>query len=155
MAESLNVGWTTPCGDTRRSGAWPLQSQGLLNRVCLKGFPHGGFLLLRYPGLVFSSNLGCSRLCPTDWWWHIDLALHPCLGSGGERRWRAPACPAKGPGTSGNSHVLWHRHPATRVLVLAQLFSVLAQKNIIELFHWFTVSGSCAIHQTRNPPSRE
>lgn len=103
---------------------------------------------------MFSSDWGCGRLCPTDWW-HVDVVLHPCLGSARERCWRAAACLAKGPGTSGNSHVLWHRHPATRVLVLAQHFSVLAQKNIIELCYWFRVSGSCAIHQTRNPPGRE
>lgn len=48
--------------------------------------------------------------------------------------------PRQGLWSSGYSHILRHRHPATRVLMLAQHLSVLAQKNIIELFECFRFS---------------
>lgn len=104
--------------------------------------------------LVFISDLGMVGCAPLT-----DGTLILCcicawrlVGNGAGEPSR---CPAKGPGASGYSHILWHRHPATCVLTLAQHFSVLAQKNIIKLFYCFTVSGSCAIHHTRNTTSRE
>lgn len=43
--------------------------------------------------------------------------------------------PSKALQLLNDAHVLWHRRSAARVLVLAQHFSLLAQKNIIELFY--------------------
>lgn len=51
-------------------------------------------------------------------------------------------------------HVLGHRHPAARVLVLAQHCSLLAQKNIMELFP-FALFWVLVPFIRQNPPPAE
>lgn len=46
--------------------------------------------------LVFISDLGYGRLCPTEGW-HIDFMLHLCLETGWEWCWRALQVPSRGP----------------------------------------------------------
>lgn len=138
------VGGTAPCTCTERSGLWPALSQGwyrLLSRVCLqkrvstRWFPASAVPLCLCLSVMWVM-VGCAP--PIDGTL-ILCCVHARRGAGSSAG-EPSRCLAKGPGASGYSHILWHRHPVTCVLMLARHFSVLAQKNIIELFYCFRFS---------------